>query len=163
MAKVTLDIKSIANDFFEGQSLLALSAPGLPDYRLCWMLNHYLDFCFLRQPAMDIPITPNATSQTDQADLFAGLTEPQEAQEFYFPVYQHALPGTDSSIFLYSNKCVHQVLITEMPEADFFILYPENGLHNHCQRLMHCQNLKNVTWAKKIPTGNLKSRTAFIL
>ncbi|HET8574235.1 MAG TPA: hypothetical protein VFL76_10225 [Edaphocola sp.] len=164
MARITLDIKSIENDFFEGQSLLALSAPGLPDYRLCWMLNHYLDFYFLRQPEMDIPITPGTKARAAPADdLFAGITESQNREEFYFPVYQHTIPGTDSSIFLYGNKCVHQVLITEMPEADFFILYPGSSLHEHCQRLAHCRKLKNITWMKKIPVGNLKSRAAFIL
>lgn len=163
MAKITLDLKSIENDFFEGQCLLALSAPGVADYRLCWMMNHYLDFYFLRQPEMDISIKPNARSQSFSADLFAGISAPSETDALYFSVYQHAIPGTDSSIFLYSNKSAHQVLITEMPEADFFILYPENSLHDHCRRLNHCQQLKSVTWVKQIPIGQLKSRAAFIL
>lgn len=163
MAKITLDLKSIENDFFEGQCLLALSAPGVADYHLCWMLNHYLDFYFLRQPEMDISIKQNARPQGFSTDLFADISATTQTEELYFSVYQHAIPGTDASIFLYSNKSAHQVLITEMPEADFFILYPESSLHEHCRRLSYCQQLKSVTWVKTIPVTQLKSRAAFIL
>lgn len=164
MAKITLDLKSIENDFFEGQGLLALSAPGVADYRLCWMLNQYLDFYFLRQPEMDIAIQPKIRSQDASGDLFASMpTTNNNQQPFYFSVYQHAIPGTETSIFLYSNKSEHQVLIPEMPEADFFILYPESSLHEHCQRLDSCNKLKSITWIKKIHVAQLKSKSAFIL
>lgn len=163
MSKITLDLKCIEDDFFEGQQLLALSAPTIPDYRFCWLLNHYLNMSFERQPEMDVQVNRHTGSKIPKPDLFSPSTPHEASGLFYFSVYKHQIEGSDFAVFLYSNFSEGQKLIREIKNADFFILFPENPILGMVDKFKHCTDLKSVLWMKVMDIKGLKSKDAFIL
>lgn len=163
MAKVTLNSNNIADKFFEGQLLLAIAAPMVPDYRFCWMLNHYFDLSFKRAWAIDILMIIQHSQKTDTLDLFSEIAEQPKAEFNYFPVYCHEIANSELSIVLYGNKTGDKKLVREMAVADYFILIPNNPYLSELEKINTCKQLEGVTWIKEVNPKDLSSRESLIL
>jgi len=103
--KQVLNLEIMLEDFFEDSAMLGLVCSLLP-YRLCWFLNAYLNFSFIRTPENDVQMT-KGKNQTPLC----------------FPVYQMVDELNQSQIILYGNRCDKFALVPELKKIDYFLLF----------------------------------------
>lgn len=162
MSKITLDLHVIEKEFFAERRLVGIAAPATPDYRFCWILNHYLGMQFERKPDWDISSELMVSKKVTYSDLFAQINFGFPDQQFY-SVYQHIVQGSELSVLLYNNQSEGNRLIQEMKSVDFFILFPDNASIPEFEKIFSCRQLSCVTWFKEIDWKYLASRSAFVL
>jgi hypothetical protein len=122
--------------------LIAIISP-LKDYRLCFLINKFLNTNYERT-LMDYCISyPNA-----QSKYFS---------QFYYK------NTSDNDCYIISNKGAEGYLIPEMKETDYFIL-----LRNFCDKeelqfiLTHLKQIKEIQIALEINPSTLKSKENLI-
>jgi len=163
MPKLTLDNRLVEEAFFEGQCLTGIAAPAVPDYRFCWMLNHYLGMRFERCPDLDVVLRPTPGRQPLPAGgLFAPLPQ-KPSSRIFFPVYRHENRDSGLSVLLYGNRCAADRLIKEVKGVDFFMLLPDNPFMPELERIKTCDRLQGVLWMKEIDLQAIPSKAALIL
>lgn len=158
-SKLELDIKALELDFFSDIRIFAIGASGIPDYRFCWLLNKSLGLDFFYNADFDIPVFEKQLKPIHNS-LF--VEERFVIQTHFFPIFQHKIPLSESSIYLYNNRCGEKVLIPEYKQVDFFLFVPFGFSISVQEFLFAFELIKEVQWAKELLSTDISSRKNFI-
>jgi len=74
------------------------------DYRICYLVNKYLKFNFVRVADLDVHIHPNFT------------------QPVPFAMFEYHWESSETSFYFIANRGADGLLIPEMREADYFLM-----------------------------------------
>lgn len=159
MAKLELDIFSMGVDFFADVQIFAIATSGMKDHRFCWLLNETFGINLHRNPEFDIllaeePLKKQNVSLFDQ--------EVRKTNYFYFPLYSHKISLSESSIYLYNNRCEHKYLIPEYKQTDFFLFVPNDFAISKDQFFLTFQKIKAIQWVRELDWQSIKSSNNFI-
>lgn len=100
--KLTLDIQSLNEDFFEETRLLGIIAP-LKSHQICWQLNNLLGFDFRLNPSIEI-------------HLF------KKNRNYYFNIYESQEANSFLVHYIYQNQFDGEYLLPEFKHIDFLWL-----------------------------------------
>ena len=138
VAKWTLDIGAMQDDFFADSSMIGI-VTAMPGYRFCWTLNEHFDINFLREPGQDIPMQ-------------------KKDNKFHFPVYQYDLANSYHKHLLYKLKNGNETLLPEIRQIDYLWLIqtasPEEDAHRIAREL---RNIPDIQLARILVTEELKN------
>lgn len=119
--------------------LIALTAP-LKDYRVCFLVNKFLNFNFTRTEDLVL----ENIAQT-------GLS--------LFAFYHYSWEATETDFYFIANKGSEGYLVPEMREADYFILIKNYIDENDLESLVSGLNrIPEIVAAVKIDPKKIKSR-----
>jgi hypothetical protein len=112
---------------------------SLKDYRICYLINKYLDFNFVKT-----------------ADL--GVDINQSPELVYFSKYEHHWEASGTDFYFLANKGSDGYLIPEMRKTDYFFLIKnyidETDLENI---LTNLNKIPEIVAAVKIEPKKIKS------
>ena len=100
--KLTLDIQSLNEDFFEETRLLGIIAP-IKNYQLCWQLNNLLGFDFRLNPEIEIHLL-------------------KKNRHYFFNIYESTEPNSFLTHYIYHNQFDGEYLLPEFKHMDFLWL-----------------------------------------
>lgn len=119
--------------------LIALTT-SLKDYRICYLINKYLNFNFVRQDDLKLDI-----------GLMGGPA--------LFSLYKHSWEATETDFYFIGNKGSDGYLIPEMREVDYFILIRNYIDEDDLEQLISALNkIPEIVAAVKIEPKKIKSR-----
>lgn len=111
------------------------------DYRLCYLVNKYLHFNFVRVADLEVNIYPNLP------------------QAVPFSMYEYFWEASETSFYLIANRGVDGLLIPEMREADYFMMIKnyidDEDLNN---LILGLNKIPEIVAAIKIDPKKIKSR-----
>ncbi|MBK0378047.1 IPExxxVDY family protein [Mucilaginibacter sp. SD-g] len=120
--------------------ILVAITTSLKDYRICYLINKFLNFNFVRADDMEVDI-----SMQGECSLFS--------------FYQFCWEATETDFYFIANKGSEGYLVPEMKEADYFLLIKnyidETDLSNVISGI---NKIPDVVTAIKIEPKKLKSR-----
>jgi hypothetical protein len=138
MAKFTLNVAAMHEDFFADASLIGIVS-AMPAYRLCWMLNKHFGVDFARNPQQNIHLQKKGT-------------------QYVFPTYQYNFPNSNYQYLLYKLKNGAETLLPEARQLDFLWLVqtadPEDDAHAISSEL---KNIPDIQLARLLEKAQLKS------
>ena len=113
---------------------------SLKDYRICYLINKFLKFNFIKVPDL-------------QVDIF------KDARLNFFSLYHYNWETTETDFYFIANKGSEGYLIPEMKKADFFLLI-KNYIDEHdLDTLISTLNkIPEIVAAVKIDPKKIKSR-----
>jgi hypothetical protein len=113
---------------------------SLKDYRICYLINKFLNFNFIKIPDLAVDIYRDA-----------GTT--------FFSLYHYNWETTETDFYFIANKGTGGYLIPEMKKADFFLLI-KNYIDEHdLDNLVSTLNkIPEIVAAVKIDPKKIKSR-----
>lgn len=100
--KLVLDLRELADSFFEEARLLGIMAP-VKSYQFCWQLNHLLGLDFRVNNDIEIQLT-------------------KKTRNYFFAVYEYAEPTTTLTHYIYRNQFDGEYLLPEFKHLDFLWL-----------------------------------------
>jgi hypothetical protein len=100
--KLTLDIQSLNEDFFEETRLLGIIAP-IKNYQLCWQLNNLLGYDFRLNPEIEIHLL-------------------KKNRHYFFNIYESTEPNSFLTHYIYHNQFDGEYLLPEFKHMDFLWL-----------------------------------------
>ena len=100
--KLVLDVRELADDFFEEAKLLGIMAP-VKSYQFCWQLNQLLGLDFRVNNDIEIQLT-------------------KKMRNYFFAVYEYAEPTTALTHYIYRNQFDGEYLLPEFKHLDFLWL-----------------------------------------
>lgn len=100
--KLTLDIQSLNEDFFEDTRLLGIIAP-IKNYQLCWQLNNLLGYDFRLNPDIEIHLL-------------------KKNRNYFFNIYESTEPNSFLTHYIYHNQFDGEYLLPEFKHMDFLWL-----------------------------------------
>ena len=113
---------------------------SLKDYRICYLINKFLNFNFIKIPDL-------------QVDIFPG-----EATVL-FSRYHYTWETTETDFYFLANKGSEGYLIPEMRKADYFLLIKNYIDENDLDSLLSSLNkIPEIVTAVKIDPKKIKSR-----
>jgi len=113
---------------------------SLKDYRICYLINKYLNFNFIKNPDLVVDINKN-----NEACLFS--------------IYNYYWPETKAELFFIANKGSEGYLIPEMRNMDYFLLVKNYFSDNEANMLVSALNkIPEIIKATKIDAKKIKSR-----
>jgi hypothetical protein len=113
---------------------------SLKDYRICYLINKFLNFNFIKVPDLSVEISPG--------------TPP-----VLFSLYQYQPENTESDFYFIANKGSDGYLIPEMRKADYFVLIKNYFDENDLDALLTALNrIPEIVAAVKIDPKKIKSR-----
>jgi len=113
---------------------------SLKDYRICYLINKYLDFNFLKT-----------------ADLALELN--QNTDPVLFSMYTHHWEASATDFFFIANKGSDGYLIPEMRKADYFLIIRNYIDEEDLDNLVTALNrIPEIVAAVKIDPKKIKSR-----
>ena len=122
--KLKIDNETIAREFFEDAILLGILAP-VKDYQFSWQLNQVLGFDFRINHSCEIQLT-------------------KKGRQYFFPIYEYAIPSTSLTHYLYNNQCDGEYLLPEFKHLDFvWLIKGEYVAADELKALMH--SIKSLT------------------
>ena len=104
--KLRIDNEALLSEFFENTRLLGIMAP-VEQYRLCWHLNHVLNFDFRINNNLEIHLH-------------------KQTRHYFFPVYQYGEQAGTIKHYLYSNANDGEYLLPEFKHLDFLWLMKDD-------------------------------------
>lgn len=139
-AKITiLNRKILKFEFDLDFVLVALTAP-VKDYRICYLINKFLQFNFSREPDLTVETGPDSAPS-----LFAMFR------------YKPAETGPD--FYFIANKGSGGYLVPEMRKTDYFLMIKNYIDDNELELLLGALNrIPEVVAAVKIDPKKIKSR-----
>ncbi len=113
---------------------------SLKDYRICYLINKFLNFNFLKIPDLSVDISPG--------------TGP-----VLFSLYHYSWEITETDFYFIANKGSDGYLIPEMKKADYFLLIKNYIDENDVDKLLSALNkIPEIVAAVKIDPKKIKSR-----
>ncbi len=113
---------------------------SLKDYRICYLINKYLNFNFTKDNDLKV-------------DLY------QKSEPVYFSLYKYQYGESETDFFFIANKGTDGSLIPEMREADYFIMIKNYIDNNDLERIIATLNkIPEIVAAVKIDPKKVKSR-----
>ncbi len=113
---------------------------SLKDYRICYLINKFLNFNFIKIPDLAVDIYRNEST-------------------ILFSLYHYNWETTETDFYFIANKGTEGYLIPEMKEADYFLLIKnyidENDLDNI---ILTLNKIPEIVAAVKIDPKKIKSR-----
>lgn len=111
------------------------------DYRICYLINKYLDFNFVRMDDLEVNIYQHPSLPVA------------------FSMYQYYWEASETSFYFIANRGSDGLLIPEMREADYFLMIKnyidEEDLNNIINGL---NRIPEIVAAIKIDPKRIKSR-----
>lgn len=101
-AKLTLDNKGLAEDFFSDTRLIGIMA-SVKDYQFCWHLNTNIGLDFRSNHEIEIKLL-------------------KKSRWYFFGVYEYKEPTRYLSHYLYNNQFDGEYLLPEFRHLDFLWL-----------------------------------------
>lgn len=101
-AKLLLNNKDLADEFFEETRLLGIMSP-VKDYQLCWHLNNSMSMDFRINSDIEIQLT-------------------RKNRNYFFSVYEYNEPTNALSHYIYNNQFDGEYLLPEFKHLDFLWL-----------------------------------------
>ena len=121
--KLKIDNETLAREFFEDAVLLGIVAP-IKDYQFSWQLNQVLGFDFRINHDYEIQLN-------------------RKARNYFFSIYEYAVPSTSVTHYLYNNQCDGEYLLPEFKHLDFLWLIKEEPVAE--EELKHLiQSIKSI-------------------
>jgi hypothetical protein len=113
---------------------------SLKDYRICYLINKYLNFNFVKSDDLAVDIHPGAPA-------------------VYFSLYEYNWEASETDFFFIGNKGSDGYLIPEMKKADYFLMIKNYIDDNDLDNLVSALNkIPEVVAAVKIDQKKIKSR-----
>jgi len=113
---------------------------SLKDYRICYLINKFLNYNFVKMPDLQVEIHPGETPV-----------------QFSMYHYNSGENGTDS--YFIANKGTEGYLVPEMRRADYFFMIRNYIDENELDSLISLLNkIPEVVAAVKIDPKKIKSR-----
>ena len=119
--------------------LIAVTTP-LKDYRICYLINRYLNFNFTKNNDLSVEINPN------QYPVF-------------FSMYTYSWETSDTDFYFIANKGTDGYLIPEMRKTDYFLMIKNYIDEDDLDNLVSSLNrIAEIVAAVKIDPKKIKSR-----
>jgi hypothetical protein len=113
---------------------------SLKDYRICYLINKFLNFNFIKIPDLSVDISLNAGP-------------------VLFSLYHYNWETTETDFYFIANKGSEGYLIPEMRKADYFLLIKNYIDENDLDNLVSALNkIPEIVAAVKIDPKKIKSR-----
>jgi glycosyltransferase involved in cell wall biosynthesis len=113
---------------------------SLKDYRICYLINKYLNLNFIKTDDLAVDIHPGAPS-------------------VYFSLYEYHWEVSETDFFFISNKGSDGYLIPEMKKADYFLMIKNYIDDKDLDDLISALNkIPEIVAAVKIDPKKIKSR-----
>jgi hypothetical protein len=142
--KLTLDLKSLADSFFEEAKLIGIMAP-MKDYLFCWQLNNILGIDFRINNEIEIQLM-------------------KKKREYFFAVYEYAEKTCCLTHYLYNNQFDGEYLLPELKHLDFLWLMKGEEISE--QKLQHMTNcvktIKGVQLVVELTNEKIKHKEHLI-
>jgi hypothetical protein len=127
--KYKLNIEELNESFFDDTRLLGVMVT-MRNYRFCWFLNNVLGYNFRLNPDIEIFLQ-------------------KKGRQYFFPVYQHSVYGTDMNHYIYHNQYDGEYLLSEFRYMDFLWLIKGDSITDkQCDELI--QSVKNIAGVQLI-------------
>ena len=113
---------------------------SLKDYRICYLINKFLNFNFIKIPDLSVDIS-------------------LDAGPVLFSLYHYNWEATETDFYFIGNKGSEGYLVPEMKKADYFLLI-KNYIDEHdLDSLISALNkIPEIVAAVKIDPKKIKSR-----
>ena len=119
--------------------LIAVTTP-LKDYRICYLINKYLNFNLAKVDDLKVEIHP-------------------DTEAVLFSMYTHNWEESDTDFYFIANKGSDGYLIPEMRKADYFLMIKNYIDENDLDSLVSSLNrIPEIVAAVKIDPKKIKSR-----
>jgi hypothetical protein len=119
--------------------LIAITT-SLKDYRICYLINKYLNFNFSKSTDLEVDIQHS--------------TEP-----VFFSLYQYHWEASETDFYFIANKGSDGYLIPEMKKADYFFMIKNYIDSDDLDKLLTTLNkIPEIVAAVKIDPKKIKSR-----
>ncbi|WP_299497455.1 IPExxxVDY family protein [Mucilaginibacter sp.] len=113
---------------------------SLKDYRICYLINKYLNFNFVR--ADDLAV-----------DIYQGATP------VLFSLFLYNWEASETDFYFIANKGSDGYLVPEMKKADYFLMIKNYIDDNDLDKLVSALNrIPEIVAAVKIDPKKIKSR-----
>jgi hypothetical protein len=113
---------------------------SLKDYRICYLINKFLNFNFVKSPDLSV-------------DIHHGDTP------VLFSMYHYNWEASETDFYFMANKGSDGYLIPEMKKADYFLLIKNYIDENDLESIITALNkIPEVVAAVKIDPKKIKSR-----
>lgn len=113
---------------------------SLKDYRICYLINKFLNFNFIKIPDLAVDIYRNESI-------------------ILFSLYHYNWETTETDFYFIANKGTEGYLIPEMKEADYFLLIKNYIDENDLDSIILTLNkIPEIVAAVKIDPKKIKSR-----
>ncbi len=113
---------------------------SLKDYRVCYLINKYLNFNFARTEDLSVDIYPGAPSSR-------------------FSLFLYKWEASDTDFYFIGNKGPDGYLIPEMKKADYFLMIRNYIDESDLDNLVSALNrIPEIVAAVKIDPKKIKSR-----
>ena len=113
---------------------------SLKDYSICYLINRFLNFNFIKIPDLSV-------------DIYHG------AAPVLFSLYHFNWEATETDFYFIANKGSDGYLIPEMKKADYFLLIKNYIDENDLDNLVSALNkIPEIVAAVKIDPKKIKSR-----
>lgn len=110
------------------------------DYRICYLINKYLSFNFIKFPDLEVDIP--------------GVPAP-----VLFSLYRYHTHDAETEFYFIANKGSEGYLVPEMSKADFFLMIKNHIADSDIDTLVSALNkMPEVVAAAKIDPKKIKSR-----
>jgi hypothetical protein len=109
--KFKIDNEAVLDAFFDDTRVLGIVAP-IPDYRLCWLLNHSLGFDFRINNDLEVKLI-------------------KKGREYFFPIYESFEKSGTIRHYLYNNHCEGEYLLPEFKHLDFLWLMKDDVISSN--------------------------------
>ncbi|HEX8023910.1 IPExxxVDY family protein [Mucilaginibacter sp.] len=119
--------------------LIAVTS-SLKDYRVCFLINKYLNFNFSKTDDLEVDIYPGA-------------------EPVLFSLYRYSWETTETDFFFIGNKGSDGYLVPEIKSADYFLMIRNYIDDNELDTIISSLNkIPEIVAAVKIDPKKIKSR-----
>lgn len=119
--------------------LIAVTS-SLKDYRVCFLINKYLNFNFSKTDDLEVDIYPGA-------------------EPVLFSLYRYTWETTETDFFFIGNKGSDGYLVPEIKSADYFLMIRNYIDDNELDTIISSLNkIPEIVAAVKIDPKKIKSR-----
>ena len=119
--------------------LLAVTT-SLRDYRSCYLINKYLDVCFVKIPDLEVELSPGVNP-------------------VLFSIYNFQATDAETDYYFIANRGTEGYLVPEMKQADYFILIKNYIDEADVEDMLSALNkIPEFVTAIKIDPKKIKSR-----
>lgn len=119
--------------------LIAVTS-SLKDYRICFLINKYLNFNFVKTDDLEVDIYPGA-------------------EPVLFSLYRYSWETTETDFFFIGNKGSDGYLVPEIKSADYFLMIRNYIDDNELDMIISSLNkIPEIVAAVKIDPKKIKSR-----
>jgi hypothetical protein len=119
--------------------LIAITT-SLKDYRICCLINKYLNFNFSKRTDLEVDIL-------------------QGSEPVFFSLYQYHWEASETDFYFIANKGSDGYLVPEMRRADYFLMIKNYIDDDDLEKLVTALNrIPEIVAAVKIDPKKIKSR-----